>query len=204
MEALFRTPQANGEEAAGPRPKPLAKAIRASIRREEDETLKPAYEEIFGWLGEEVRHRSAEGHSATVLLMDGQKSLWTAGKAHLGKVSPSTFYETPNIARVAAGGMRFTNAYAASPLCSPTRASILTGQYTRRLRLTTPTGHLAQVVLDPQVPDTASPHFHVTLPETRTRLPNDYVTYAEVLKQAGYQTAFVSRSTLARRLACRR
>ena len=50
--------------------------------------MKPAYEEIFGWLGEEVRHRSAEGHSATVLLIDGQKSLWTAGKARLGKASP--------------------------------------------------------------------------------------------------------------------
>ena len=88
LEALFRTPKVAGEEAAEPRPKPLAKAIRASLRRDEDETLKPAYEEIFGWLGEEVRHRSAEGHSATVLLMDGQKSLWTAGKARLGKVSP--------------------------------------------------------------------------------------------------------------------
>ena len=42
LEALFRTPQANGGEAAEPRPKPLAKAIRASLRRDEAETLKPA------------------------------------------------------------------------------------------------------------------------------------------------------------------
>ena len=48
----------------------------------------------------------------------------------------STFYETPNIDRLAAQGMRFTNAYAACPVCSPTRASILTGKYPARLRLT--------------------------------------------------------------------
>ncbi len=88
LEALFRTPKAPGEEAVEPRPKPLAKAIRASLRRDEEDTLKPAYDEIFGWLAEEVRHRRAEGPRATVLLVDGQKSLWTAGKAHLGKESP--------------------------------------------------------------------------------------------------------------------
>ncbi len=41
----------------------------------------------------------------------------------------STFYETPNLDRLAAKGIRFTNAYASSPVCSPTRASILTGKY---------------------------------------------------------------------------
>lgn len=48
----------------------------------------------------------------------------------------STFYETPNIDRLASESMRFTNAYAACPVCSPTRASILTGQYPARLHLT--------------------------------------------------------------------
>ena len=41
----------------------------------------------------------------------------------------STFYETPNIDRLAAEGMRFTDAYANCPVCSPTRASVLTGRY---------------------------------------------------------------------------
>ena len=48
----------------------------------------------------------------------------------------SRFYETPNIDRLAAEGMVFTDAYAACPVCSPTRASILTGKYPARLGVT--------------------------------------------------------------------
>ena len=48
----------------------------------------------------------------------------------------SPFYETPNIDRLAAKGMRFTQAYAACPVCSPTRASILTGKYPAELGIT--------------------------------------------------------------------
>ena len=48
----------------------------------------------------------------------------------------STFYETPNLDRLAAEGMRFTDAYAACPVCSPTRASILTGKYPARVGIT--------------------------------------------------------------------
>ncbi len=48
----------------------------------------------------------------------------------------STFYETPNLDRLAAQGMRFSDAYAACPVCSPTRASLLTGKYPARLGLT--------------------------------------------------------------------
>jgi arylsulfatase A-like enzyme len=48
----------------------------------------------------------------------------------------STFYETPNIDKLATQGLRFTNAYAACPVCSPTRASIMTGKYPARLGIT--------------------------------------------------------------------
>ena len=48
----------------------------------------------------------------------------------------SQFYQTPNIDRLAAQGMRFTNAYASCPVCAPTRASVMTGKYPARLKLT--------------------------------------------------------------------
>src|SRR5512139_948780 len=46
------------------------------------------------------------------------------------------FHETPNLDRFAAGAMRFTQAYASAPVCSPTRASILTGKHPARLGIT--------------------------------------------------------------------
>ena len=48
----------------------------------------------------------------------------------------SELHETPNIDRLAREGMRFTDAYAAAPVCSPTRASIMTGKYPARLHMT--------------------------------------------------------------------
>ncbi|MBT4666642.1 MAG: sulfatase-like hydrolase/transferase, partial [Opitutae bacterium] len=50
------------------------------------------------------------------------------GWADIG-ANGSTFHETPNIDKLAATGMRFTNGYAACPVCSPTRASIMTGRH---------------------------------------------------------------------------
>ena len=48
----------------------------------------------------------------------------------------SPFYETPHIDRLASQGMKFTQAYSACTVCSPTRASFLTGQYPARLHIT--------------------------------------------------------------------
>ncbi|MBN2132374.1 MAG: sulfatase-like hydrolase/transferase [Sedimentisphaerales bacterium] len=101
----------------------------------------------------------------------------------------STFYETPHVDRLAAGSMRFTNAYAACPVCSPTRASIMTGKYPARLRTTDYFGA-------PQ-PDTVGPQWRknrALLPARyRDRLPLEEVTLAEALKQHGYATFFAGK-----------
>ena len=93
----------------------------------------------------------------------------------------STFYETPNIDRLASEGMRFTEAYAACPVCSPTRGSIMTGKYPARLGIT-------QWIGGPNEP---TPYRHY--------LPLEEVTIAEVLKQAGYATGFVGKWHLSTR-----
>lgn len=110
----------------------------------------------------------------------------------------SDFYETPQLDAFAKTGIRFTNAYTASPLCSPTRASILTGQEPGRLRLTTPACHIPKVVLNPKETHSGQPYHKTACPQTRTRLPNDYLTFAEVLKENGYSTAFMGKWHLGR------
>ena len=93
----------------------------------------------------------------------------------------STFYQTPCIDRLAAEGMRFTNAYAAAPLCSPTRASIMTGKYPARLGMT----HIIQFR-----PNRKEKWLQ---PETARELPVSEVTIADALRRAGYATASIGK-----------
>jgi len=110
----------------------------------------------------------------------------------------SEFYQTPAIDRLASEGTLFTDAYSANPLCCPTRASILTGQYPSRLHFTAASGHIPQVILNPKQGTAAAPDKPAIIPQSRSRLPNEYVTYAELLKEAGYRTAFVGKWHLGR------
>jgi len=100
----------------------------------------------------------------------------------------SRLYETPNIERLAKRGMFFPNAYSASPLCSPTRASIMTGQSPARTGFTTPAGHLQQVVLKASVAAKAPPTRRALHCNSITRLATEYHTLANGLKDAGYAT----------------
>ena len=100
----------------------------------------------------------------------------------------TTFYKTPNLERLAKRGMTFTRAYSASPLCSPTRASILTGLNPARLGLTAPNCHLPQAVLQASAGKKAPPGNKAMQPEPVTRLNTTYQTLAESLKAEGYAT----------------
>jgi len=98
------------------------------------------------------------------------------------------FYETPNIARLAQRGMTFTNAYAANPLCSPTRASILTGLYPARIGITTPCCHEPEARLEAKL-TTNGPAFHPALQTvSASRLKTNYYTLGKALHDAGYAT----------------
>ncbi|HET6575163.1 MAG TPA: sulfatase-like hydrolase/transferase [Fimbriiglobus sp.] len=94
----------------------------------------------------------------------------------------SKYYRTPNIDRLAKQGLRFTDAYAACPVCSPTRAALMTGKYPARLNLTD---------WLPGRPD--RPDQRLRRPAIRMELPLEEVTLAEALKGAGYATAHVGK-----------
>jgi arylsulfatase A len=87
----------------------------------------------------------------------------------------NAFHETPHIDRLASQGMRFTDAYAAAPVCSPTRASIVAGQYPARIGLTDfITGHWR-------------PYEKLRVPINKYQyLPLEAVTLAEALAPEGY------------------
>ncbi len=94
----------------------------------------------------------------------------------------SDFYETPNIDRLAQSGVRFTNAYAASAVSSPTRASILTGKNPDRLHLTDWTG-----------PAAWHPTGKLNTPPTEEVIPHKEYTLAEVLGDNGYTSCYLGK-----------
>ncbi len=101
------------------------------------------------------------------------------GYMDIGANNPDTFYETPNLDKLAASGMRFTNGYAANPVCSPTRYSIMTGKYPSRVDATNffsgkRPGRFLPAPLNDRMP----------LPE---------ITIAEALQNAGYKTFFAGK-----------
>ncbi len=93
----------------------------------------------------------------------------------------STFYETPNIDRLAKEGMRFTHGYAACTVCSPTRAALLTGKYPARL-------HITDWIAGHQ-----RPYAKLKPPDWTQHLPHEETTIAELLKSAGYATFHVGK-----------
>lgn len=106
---------------------------------------------------------------------------WTAPACY-----GSDLHETPNIDRLATQGVRFTQAYSASPVCTPTRAAIMTGQHPARLNIT--------IWHEAAVSRLSSPGDEKLAPPiTETALALEHTTLAELLHDAGYQTAHVGK-----------
>lgn len=94
----------------------------------------------------------------------------------------NTFIDTPNLNTFARESVRFTNAYAACPVCSPTRASIMTGQYPARLHLTD------------WIPGRKQwPYARLLTPSFNQFLPTANRTLAETLAPRGYRTAAIGK-----------
>ena len=94
----------------------------------------------------------------------------------------STFHKTPHIDRLAQSGMKFNYGYAACPVCSPTRASIMTGR------------HPVRVDITDWIPGSANRKTNKLIhPEDRDNLALKEVTIAEELKRHGYQTFFAGK-----------
>jgi len=101
------------------------------------------------------------------------------GYMDIGAYNPKTFYETPNIDSLASTGVKFTNGYAANPVCSPTRYSIMTGKYPSRVDATN------------WFSGTRSGKFNPA--PLHNNMPLKELTLAESLKEAGYKTAFLGK-----------
>ena len=116
---------------------------------------------------------SADPPNVVVFLVDD------LGYMDIGANNPDCFYDTPNIDRFAKTGIRFTDGYAANPVCSPTRYSLLTGKYPTRVGATNFfSGTRAEKFKPAPLND---------------NMPLDEVTLPRALKKNGYATFFAGK-----------
>lgn len=94
----------------------------------------------------------------------------------------SDFHRTPHLNQLAAEGIRFNRAYASASVCSPTRASILTGKYPHRVQLT-----------DALPWDRLYENPKMVPPDHLKELPSSLPTYAQALRKEGYATALIGK-----------
>jgi arylsulfatase A-like enzyme len=133
---------------------------------------------LFLFAGCENRDNNEKSNFLFILVDD-------LGYMDVGFNNPNTFYETSNLDRLAAGGTVFTQAYAACPVCSPTRASIMTGKYPARINTTDYFGAAQPGEWKRNTPLLPAPYIE--------ELPLEELTIAEVLKENGYKTFFAGK-----------
>ena len=101
----------------------------------------------------------------------------------------NSFVETPHLDRLAKNGLVFTQAYASAPNCAPTRACLMSGQYTPR--------HGIYTVVDPRQP-AGSPWHKLLAAHSESELATDVVTLPEALRDSGYTSGFFGMWNLGR------
>ena len=126
-------------------------------------------------------HSAADRPNVVCVLADD------LGWCDLG-IEGSRFYESPHLDRLARAGMRFTQGYAACQVCSPSRASILTGKYPPRHGVTDWIGAPAGAAWRE-----LGRHSKLLPPEYEHSLRADEISFAEVFRKAGYRTFFAGK-----------
>jgi arylsulfatase A len=127
------------------------------------------------WMGLTRTHAAAPAKPNVVLILADDLG-WT----DLGCYG-SQYYESPHIDKLARDGVRFTQAYSACTVCSPSRAAILTGRYPARLHITD------------WIPGLPPPNPKLLVPDWTKYLPLDEVTLANALHAAGYASASIGK-----------
>ncbi|MFY0651790.1 MAG: sulfatase [Cyclobacteriaceae bacterium] len=105
----------------------------------------------------------------------------------------STYYETPNVDALAESGMSFMNAYSASPLCSATRTSIMSGTWPARNGLTSAAGHLKEVSYKSTLQENVGSGFKAIQAISASRIKPEYYTMAQAFKDGGYTTGHIGK-----------
>ncbi|MDB6058865.1 MAG: hypothetical protein JWO95_2709 [Verrucomicrobiales bacterium] len=123
----------------------------------------------------------------------GEGAGWTSTSVQMddrNEASKSATVHTPNLERLARSGMRFSDGYAASPRCTPSRAALLTGINPARLHMT--------FVHEGRRDSGSELNGRVVTPIASTELPTTEITIAKFLKSAGYATAHFGKWHLGR------
>jgi arylsulfatase A-like enzyme len=131
---------------------------------------------LFFLVGFATAHAAAPAPKLTVVLILADDLGWTDLHCY-----GSEFYESPHIDRLARDGVKFTQAYSACTVCSPSRAALLTGKYPGRLHITD------------WIPGLPPENPKLLVPDWTKYLPLEEFTLANALHSAGYATASIGK-----------